>query len=198
MRDHTASSCFGEPKGNWLVNLTCVATSFQLSYPHLGLLSLEFTRAFRVLILERMHESGYPEFRSPHIAAISWIDRDGIRLTALALRVGVGAPALSEVVNQLEEMGHIRRRPDPDDGRAKLIVATAKGERARTTLIAENVRLHGHLAEVVGKRRFDDVISTMETLIALADESVEEEARTDRRRPRVAATPARARGRAVR
>jgi DNA-binding MarR family transcriptional regulator len=159
-------------------------TSLQLTYPHLGLLSLEFTKAFRVLILERMHSSGYPEFHSPHVAAISWIEPGGIRLTELAVRVGVGAPALSEVVNQLEEMGYVRRRPDPADGRAKLIVATAKGEKVRRTLIRENIRLHEYLAQVVGKRRFDDVLSTMETLIALADRPSEPDARPDRRRPR--------------
>ena len=38
--------------------------------------------------------------------------------------------SMGELVDELEAMGHVVRRPDPDDGRAKLIVLTNRGRDA--------------------------------------------------------------------
>jgi DNA-binding MarR family transcriptional regulator len=63
---------------------------------------------------------------------------------ALASAEGVKPPSLTRVIRELEADGLIRRRPDPHDGRAVRLEATAKATRAleagrarRTALLAE-------------------------------------------------------------
>jgi DNA-binding MarR family transcriptional regulator len=46
----------------------------------------------------------------------------------LAQLEGVSAPAMTRIVSSLESLGYVVRRPDPDDGRASVIAATAEGE----------------------------------------------------------------------
>jgi DNA-binding MarR family transcriptional regulator len=41
-------------------------------------------------------------------------------------------PGLSRLVQRMEADGLVERRPDPDDGRAAILVTTAKGRRAYT------------------------------------------------------------------
>ncbi len=49
------------------------------------------------------------------------------RVTELAAREGVTQPAITRLVNRLEERGWVRRETDPADGRAVLVALTAEG-----------------------------------------------------------------------
>ncbi|WLP89844.1 MarR family transcriptional regulator [Gordonia sp. NB41Y] len=50
-----------------------------------------------------------------------------LRLSDLSDREGVSMPTMSRVVGTLEQHGYVERTPDPDDGRARLLVATDLG-----------------------------------------------------------------------
>jgi DNA-binding MarR family transcriptional regulator len=52
-----------------------------------------------------------------------------IRLTILAGRMDTTAATVSRAIDALESYGLVTRRPDPADGRAVLLSATAKGVR---------------------------------------------------------------------
>lgn len=45
----------------------------------------------------------------------------------IAARMGVDAPAISGIVSDLLERGHVGRAPDPKDGRRKLVSITDSG-----------------------------------------------------------------------
>lgn len=53
----------------------------------------------------------------------------GVRLKDLSERLRIAPRSATEVVDQLESKGLVRRGPDPTDRRATLVVATAAGER---------------------------------------------------------------------
>ncbi len=51
------------------------------------------------------------------------------RLSDLARIEQVTPPTMSKIVSGLEQRGLVRRRPDPDDARASILEATARGTR---------------------------------------------------------------------
>ena len=55
--------------------------------------------------------------------------RAGMRLTELSDQLGMPLTTASDVVRRLESRGHVRRRPNPDDGRSFLFELTARGDR---------------------------------------------------------------------
>ena len=55
--------------------------------------------------------------------------RDEMRLTELSAELGLPLTTASDVVRRLEARGHVRRRPNPDDGRSFLFELTARGDR---------------------------------------------------------------------
>jgi DNA-binding MarR family transcriptional regulator len=55
--------------------------------------------------------------------------RGSLRLTELAEQLGMPLTTASDVVRRLESRGHVRRRPNPDDGRSFLFELTARGDR---------------------------------------------------------------------
>ena len=80
-------------------------------------------------IVEGVVGAGYPQ-KPKHSAVFAQISPDGSRLTELARRANMTPQAMGELVDELVEMGYIVRRPDPGDGRAKLIVLTKRGRDA--------------------------------------------------------------------
>ena len=56
---------------------------------------------------------------------------DAVTMRTLAGQLRYDASNLTGVVDRLEEMGAVRRRPQPNDRRAKGVILTAEGQRLR-------------------------------------------------------------------
>ncbi len=90
---------------------------------------------------------------------------DGIRLTELATRATLSLAACSEQVNELESLGYLERRPDPTDGRAKLIVLTPNGRRLIEASQASIARLEQRWAALCAPNAFEEACSTFDQLL---------------------------------
>jgi len=55
--------------------------------------------------------------------------RGPVRLTEMAAELGLPLTTASDVMRRLESRGHVRRRPNPEDGRSFLFELSAKGDR---------------------------------------------------------------------
>ncbi|MGN9803791.1 MarR family winged helix-turn-helix transcriptional regulator [Micromonospora sp. L32] len=72
----------------------------------------------------------HPNLEPNAYGLLLWLRRSGsIRLTDLAVRLGIGKGTLSRQIHGLEGLGLVRRDPDPDDRRAALISLTEEGIR---------------------------------------------------------------------
>jgi DNA-binding MarR family transcriptional regulator len=80
-------------------------------------------------IVDGVVGAGHP-IKPSHSAVFAQIAAGGTRLTVLAARAGMTPQAMGEVVDELQALGYVARRPDPSDGRAKLIVLTDRGRQA--------------------------------------------------------------------
>jgi DNA-binding MarR family transcriptional regulator len=77
---------------------------------------------------ERIAEAGHPDIREGHGCVFGFIDlEEGSRLTDLAASAGLTKQAVGEAVTELERLGYVKRVPDPQDGRAKIIKLTDRG-----------------------------------------------------------------------
>lgn len=115
-----------------------------------GTLLLRAVQAFQVELLQGLGREGY-DLRAKHGAVLANLDPDGSRLTVLARRARMGKPALGELVDELQAMGYVQRVPDPADGRARLVLPTARGlaaiEAARRLIGAIERRYAAELGE---------------------------------------------------
>ena len=69
----------------------------------------------------------FRDIRFPHLHIWGNVGINGIRLTDLAAKAQLSLAACSELVDELQGLGYLERRPDPSDGRAKLIFPTGRG-----------------------------------------------------------------------
>ena len=78
-------------------------------------------------LVDRLAAAGYPDLPAATHPVFENLDRDGTRLTDLAARADMTHQSMGELIDTLERRGYVERRPDPGDGRARLVCLTAKG-----------------------------------------------------------------------
>jgi DNA-binding MarR family transcriptional regulator len=84
-------------------------------------------RAVDRAVERRLLRLGYAEIRPGHLALLLNLERDGATGADLARRAGMTKQAMGELIRELEQRDYIERRPDPRDGRARLILPTGRG-----------------------------------------------------------------------
>ncbi len=137
----------------------------------LGRLLLETHRALSNELMEALVERGYPDARPSHAAVFMNIDRRwGTRLGVLARRARMTKQGMMLIVDDMESRGFVRRVPDPEDGRAKVVRLTARGRRyvaeARRVVAGIEARARREL----GERRFEALWSALEYLSGASGE----------------------------
>jgi len=101
-----------------------------------------FRHFMRALQVERARRGADPwsdcPMTMPQLRALSLIaaDHEGLSSRALAVRLGVGASAVTPLVDRLVEHGVVRRHEDPHDRRIARLYATESGNAALDRMLA--------------------------------------------------------------
>ena len=132
---------------------------------HIGQLLVQLTRLFQNELFSRLVEAGLTDARVPHTHVTAYIKAEGSRLSELAAQARMTLPAMSELVDDLQRLGIVERRPDPRDGRAKLICLTDAGWEAMR--IARRVigEIEADYARRVGAEEFEASAQTLDALL---------------------------------
>ena len=131
---------------------------------NLDRLLLAAFRAFDREADEALNRHGLPDVRPVHVALFESLDADGTRLTTLAERLGMTKQALQSLADELEDLGYARRSPDPDDGRARLLVVTARGRSKLSEARAVIGRLEGVIHRRLGTEQFSSLVEALRTI----------------------------------
>ena len=125
-------------------------------------------RAYSLLgfqIVDGVIGAGYPQ-KPSHSAVFAQIRPEGSRLTELARGANMTPQAMGELVDELEDLGYVERRPDPTDRRAKLIVLTDLGRDCIAAGIATIHGIESRLDEVLGVRGHQQLRRLLTKLLA--------------------------------
>jgi len=136
--------------------------------PDLGRLLLEAQRALAAELAFALEERGYPDLRPGHAAVFLHIDRrSGSRLSDLAARARVSKQSMMLTVDELESRGYLRRAPDRDDARAKVVRLTTRGRTAATECRRAVQAVETRSRRLVGDRPYAELRATLEELGAI-------------------------------
>jgi DNA-binding MarR family transcriptional regulator len=109
--------------------------------------------------------AGFDDQRPAHNAVFANVPPEGIRLTELAQRAGMSKQAMGELVSDLESLGYLQRRADPQDGRAKLIELTERGWSAVALALEAFKHIENDFARKVGRQEMRNLRTTIARLV---------------------------------
>ncbi|MCE5290861.1 MAG: MarR family transcriptional regulator [Nocardiaceae bacterium] len=130
-----------------------------------GQLLVRLLREFRRELSEPRAAAGYSDIRDPHLQIFGNLGPRGARLTEIAGRAQLSLAATAELVDDLASLGYVERRPDPSDGRAKLIVFTERGRKVMVDAGNQVAQIEARWAGIVGSERFETACSVMQELL---------------------------------
>lgn len=90
--------------------------------------------AVRARILSGLHEAGFTDIVTAHFAVLRYPGPDNRRPLDLAAEARMTKQAMNYLLGQLERLGYLTRREDPDDQRSKRIHLTERGHAARDAI----------------------------------------------------------------
>jgi DNA-binding MarR family transcriptional regulator len=109
----------------------------------------------RQRMLTRLHERGFDDLDMAHLNALQYPGPEGERPSELAARLGMSKQALNYLLGELERLGYLERRPDPDDLRSKRIALTSRGSAVVPVIREAVAEVERDWARELGPERFD-------------------------------------------
>ncbi len=120
-------------------------------------------------VYARLAEEGFEHVRPAHGAVFRHVLPQGSRTTELAAQAGMTKQSMGYLVDDLVSLGYAEVRPDPDDGRAKLVVLTRRGVEAQEAAVRFSAELEAEWARGVGMEEWAATRRTLERLADMLD-----------------------------
>lgn len=98
-----------------------------------------------------LDEAGFGDIRSSHANVFPFVPPEGITVSALAELAGVRKQTMAQAVEQLERMGYVERRPNPNDRRSRLVYLTERGAAVKPVAHATSTRVEERWAELMSR-----------------------------------------------
>ena len=105
-------------------------------------------------MLDRLHERGFDDLDAAHLNVFQYPGPQGARPSELAARLRVSKQALNYMLGELERLGYLERRPDPDDLRSKRVALTTRGISAVGVIREAVVEIESTWGQQLGPKRF--------------------------------------------
>jgi DNA-binding MarR family transcriptional regulator len=115
---------------------------------------------------DELEQTEFGEIRPTHGCVFRFVRGPGMRLTVLAEMAGMTKQSVGEIVDDLVARGYVKRIPDPEDKRAKLICLTERGERAQATGLALFAKVEKQWAKRYGAERIQQLRELLEEIAA--------------------------------
>lgn len=110
----------------------------------------------------RLVALGWPEITPAQSLVFASIDVTGTRPSELARRIGVSRQAVHQTIGELVAVELLELVDDPDDGRAKFAIVTAKGKRIIDAALQAFEEIEMELRRRIGDRAVSTLRDALE------------------------------------
>jgi len=128
---------------------------------HIGWRLWNGAMRWKARFAEEMVAAGHGWYAEARSSIIPFIKLTGTRQTDIAAKMGLTKQAIQQLVDDLEKEGIVERRPDPSDGRAKVVVFTEKGLKAQKDSEVIKSRIHDEIRSEIGSDNFDRLMDIL-------------------------------------
>jgi DNA-binding MarR family transcriptional regulator len=129
--------------------------------PMIGALLRTPWEAVQRHMLARLHEHGFDDLDAAHLNVFQYPGPQGARPSELATRLRMSKQALNYLLGELERLGYLERRPDPDDLRSKRVALTPRAVSAIGVIRESVEEMEEIWAQQLGDTRFAELKSLL-------------------------------------
>jgi DNA-binding MarR family transcriptional regulator len=123
--------------------------------PLIGLLLRLVYQHYAQDIDAALREAGFDDIRPAHANVFPFVPPEGITVSGLAELARVRKQTMAQAVDQLERKGYVERRPNPRDGRSRLVFLTQRGASVKPVTHATAARVEERWAELTSPEELE-------------------------------------------
>lgn len=135
--------------------------SFPESHRTFGALLRAPWRVLAERVYGQLAGLGFPEIRPAQGVVFRHIQPVGSRIVDLAEAADMTKQSMAYLVGSLEQHGYVTIAPDPQDGRAKRVKLTARGEKVQRAALRLSRQVEREWAALIGQ----DEMTTLRRLL---------------------------------
>jgi len=133
--------------------------------PLIGLLLRLVYQHYAADIDAALRDAGFDGIRPPHANVFPFVPPEGIQVSELAQLARVRKQTMAQAVEQLERAGYVERRPNPRDGRSRLVFLTERGESVRPVTHGAAARVEERWAELTSPEELEALRASLPHLL---------------------------------
>ncbi|OEC93241.1 MULTISPECIES: MarR family transcriptional regulator [unclassified Rhizobium] len=135
--------------------------------PHLslGLLLRLVHQHYAQAVDAALEEAGFRDIRPPHSNVFTFARPEGIQVSELTKLAHVRKQTMTQAVEELERLGYVERRPDPNDRRARLVFLTERGKGVRPVAMAAGKMVEQRWSDMAGSGEIEVIRQGLQNLL---------------------------------
>jgi len=115
-------------------------------------------------------DAGFGDVRPPHANVFTFTPPQGIQVSELTRLAHVRKQTMTQAVEELEQLGYVERRPDPNDRRARLVFLTPRGQAVRPVAVAAGRGVDQRWSELTSPQEIEALRQALQSLLARLQE----------------------------
>jgi len=140
------------------------------AHTSLGLLLRLVHQHWTQAIETQLEDAGFGDVRPSHANIFSFARPEGISVSELTRLSHVRKQTMAQVVGEMERLGYVERRPDPNDGRARLVFLTERGSAVRPVAMAASRAAEKRWSDLMGQRPIDTLRRSLRVVLEHLDD----------------------------
>ncbi|MDX8353680.1 MarR family winged helix-turn-helix transcriptional regulator [Cognatiyoonia sp. IB215182] len=141
----------------------------ELAPDHIGWRLWNASKQWETRFAAAMIDAGFSWYGDARAGVIPYISASGTRQVDIVNRMQISKQAVHQSLSELEMDGVIRRVPDPDDGRGRIVQFTERGVAARKAALKIKEALENDLRAELGEVQFDALYASLGAFLPKED-----------------------------
>lgn len=122
---------------------------------HIGWRLWDAATIWKAKFASAMIESGHDWYAEARSSVIPYISLEGTRQSEIVQKMGLSKQAVQQLIADLEVAGIVRRDPDPDDGRGRIVRFTDAGFEAQRDGVSAKRAIEADMRAQMGEENFE-------------------------------------------
>ena len=131
---------------------------------HIGWRLWDAAAVWKEKFSEQMIAAGHDWYAEARSSVVPYVSLDGTRQVEIVARMGLSKQAVQQLIVDLERSGILRRDPDPDDGRGKIVRFTEAGLAAQRDSAQAKQRVEAEMKAQLGAEDFDKLMDLLKKI----------------------------------
>lgn len=136
----------------------------EISLDHVGWRLWDAAAAWKEKFAKQMIAAGHGWYAEARSSVVPYVSVNGTRQGDIVARMGLSKQAVQQLILDLERSGILRREPDPDDGRGKIVRFTEEGLAAQRDSAKAKKSIEAEMKAALGPDEFDHLMKLLKKI----------------------------------